>query len=165
MILCLYILYSYEWQSYIVALISTEGASDVSIWWGEPGTIPSFCLVALFQLTDYEENQVDSGSCEEDSGSLLGGSCKKYDGNEESSDQGDGDWDDPALKTILLSVSTGEDDSFSSFRIFPSHGNIMDDIVNDTWTASDVDNLNNMIHTKDPTNQKTQWFQRNCIRV
>ncbi len=78
------------------------------------------------------------------------------DRNKEEADEGDRDRDDPSFKAVLLPVPVRENDGFPCLRITTSERNIVNDVINDSRAASDIDDLNLFIITSDPTSQKTQ---------
>ena len=56
----------------------------------------------------------------------------------------------------MLPVSAGKDDGFSSFGVAAGEGDIVDDVIDDARTTSDVNELYEEKSTREPTGQKAQ---------
>lgn len=153
-----------SWSN-VVALVPAQRSREVAIGWVEVRSIPSLFFVHFLQLRHNEVDQHDGNYADHSRIALRVFFSAHNDGNEEQAYKGDWNGDDPALQSILLSVSSGEDNSLACLRITACEGYIVDDVIDDAWAASDVDQLSHKRVTSDPMSQKIQWFQRNLRRM
>jgi hypothetical protein len=75
---------------------------------------------------------------------------------QEEADEGDPRSRRSSLKAVLGDSFPSEKMMVSPLRITTSERNIVNDVINDSRAASDIDDLNLFIITSDPTSQKTQ---------
>ena len=93
-------------QSNIVALISAQWASQVTIWRVKVGSVPSFLLIDLLQLGHHEVDQNNGNSSEQRRVLFLEPFSTEHDRYEEQANESDGNGYDPSFQAVLLSVSS-----------------------------------------------------------
>jgi len=151
--------------SNVVSLVSAQRPWDILVRRRESRPVPSFFFVDDFQLVNNEPDHQDSSSSNQRRVALFHPLSQNNNQNKQDSHKSDWYWDYPTFKSILLSISTRKDDGLSSFGISASERHIVDDIIDNSWTASYVDDLVKMRITSDPTSQKSQLFQIACSFV
>lgn len=151
--------------SNVVALVSTQRTWYVFVWRPETRPIPTFFFINDLQLLHNEKNQQQCGRSQNSWVTWFPSFTEEDYTDEEDRDEGNGYGDDPSLEPILLSISTGEDDSFASFLVTACEWYIMNNIVDNPWTTGDINELSYNSCTREPVSQKAQWFHMNFIRV